>query len=114
MTDKVSESTNVCCLCVFWWQKCVNWVTAMCVIVKCTCDCVSWFLCVYAYNARFKRRFDLPLLQQDPVDLSEEGVDFDGFLQPLGHHAAKTLTWALCHELKKGKIFCNIHHNLEV
>lgn len=35
---------------------------------------------MYAYNARFKGRFDLPLLQQDPVDLSEEGVDFDGFL----------------------------------
>lgn len=35
---------------------------------------------MYAYNARFKGGLDLPLLQQDPVDLSEERVDFDGFL----------------------------------
>lgn len=35
---------------------------------------------MYAYNARFKGGLDLPLLQQDPVDLFEERVDFDGFL----------------------------------
>lgn len=57
---------------------------------------------MYAYNARFKGGLDPPLLQQDPVDLSEEGMDFDGFLQPLGHHTAQTLTRVLCHELRKG------------
>lgn len=56
---------------------------------------------MYAYNARFKGGLDPPLLQQDPVDLSEERMDFDGFLQPLGHHTAQTLTGVLCHELRK-------------
>lgn len=55
-------------------------------------------LCV-SYNPGLKGRFDFSLLQQDPVDLSEEGVGLDGLLTALAHHAAQTLGWVLGHEL---------------
>lgn len=51
------------------------------------------------YDAGFKGRFDFSLLQQDPVDLSEEGVVLDGLLAALAHHAAQTLGRVLGHEL---------------
>lgn len=57
-----------------------------------------------SYNAGLKGRFDLPLLQQDPVDFSEEGVGLDGFLAALAHHAAQALGWVLGHELKPREI----------
>lgn len=56
-----------------------------------------------AYNAWFERRPDLPLLQQRPVDLSEERVELDGLLQPLSHHAAQTLVRTLSHELRSDR-----------
>lgn len=59
---------------------------------RCARACVS-------YNSGFKGRLDFPLLQQDPVDLSEEGVALDGLLAALGHHAAQTLGRVLGHEL---------------
>lgn len=55
----------------------------------------------WTHNARLERRFDLPLLQQRPVDLSEERVSFDGLLQALSRHAAQTLAGTFCHELQK-------------
>lgn len=53
------------------------------------------------HDARPERRPDLPLLQQRPVDLSEEGVELDGLLQALSHNAAQTLVGTLGHELGK-------------
>lgn len=55
--------------------------------------------CVGSYDARFKGRLDFSLLQQDPVDLPEEGVSLDGLLAALAHHAAQTLGRVLGHEL---------------
>lgn len=52
-----------------------------------------------SYNSGFKGGLDLPLLQQDPVDLSEEGMALDGLLAALGHHAAQTFGRVLGHEL---------------
>lgn len=57
-------------------------------------------MCV-SYNPGFKGWFDFSLLQQYPVDLSEEGVGLDGLLATLGHDAAQTLGRVLCHELHK-------------
>ena len=62
---------------------------------------------VWTHNAWFERRPDLPLLQQRPVDLSEEGVGLDGLLAALAHNTAQTLGWVLCHELHK-----NTQHTL--
>lgn len=55
-------------------------------------------MCV-SYNSGFEGRFDFSLLQQDPVDLSEEGMGLDGLLAALAHHAAQTLRRVLGHEL---------------
>ncbi len=63
---------------------------------------------VCPYNSGFKGWFHFPLLQQDPVDLSEEGVGLDGLLTALVHHAAQTFGWVLCHELHR-----NTHHTLD-
>lgn len=52
------------------------------------------------HNARFEGWFDPLLLQQNPVDLLEEGMNLDGFLQALGDHTAQTLVWTLRHELQ--------------
>lgn len=53
----------------------------------------------FSYNSGFKGWFDFSLLQQDPVDLSEEGMGLDGLLTALAHHAAQTLGRVLGHEL---------------
>ena len=60
--------------------------------IRDVCVCVS-------YNPGFEGRFHFSLLQQNPVDLSEEGVGLDGFLAALAHHTAQTLGRVLCHEL---------------
>lgn len=51
------------------------------------------------YNARFERRLDLLLLQEQPVNLLEERVLLDGLLTVLRHHAAQALVGVLGHEL---------------
>lgn len=56
-------------------------------------------MCVCAYNPWFKRRLDFSLLQQGPVDLSEEGMSLDGLLAALAHHAAQTLGRVFGHKL---------------
>ncbi len=68
----------------------------MCV---CVCVCVCSVCVCVSYNPGFKGWFDFSLLQQDPVDLSEEGVGLDGLLAALAHHAAQTLGRVLGHEL---------------
>lgn len=60
--------------------------------------CVLAYECV-SYNPGFKGRFHFSLLQQDPVDLPEEGVGFDGLLAALAHRAAQSLGRVLGHEL---------------
>lgn len=70
----------------FRWK--LNWTS----VWGHNCECVS-------YNSRFKGRFDFSLLQQDPVDLSEEGMGLDGLFAALAHHAAQTLGRVLGHEL---------------
>lgn len=61
-------------------------------ISVCLCACVS-------YNPGFKGWFHFSLLQQDPVNLSEEGMGLDGLLTALVHHAAQTFGRILGHEL---------------
>lgn len=56
-----------------------------------------------AYNTGFKGRFDFPLLQQHPVDLSEEGMGLDALLTALAHHAAQALGRVLGHKLHTNK-----------
>lgn len=60
------------------------------------CLCLS--LCV-SYNPGFKGWFDFSLLQQDPVNLPEEGMSLDGLLTALAHHAAQAFGRVLGHEL---------------
>lgn len=74
----------------------------MCEIAACkTVACVSSCRVCVSYNPGFKGWFDFSLLQQYPVDLSEEGVGLDGLLATLAHDAAQTLGRVLCHELHK-------------
>lgn len=54
-----------------------------------------------SYNTGFKGRFDFSLLQQNPVDLSEERMGLDGLLTALAHHTAQTLGRILSHELHR-------------
>lgn len=55
---------------------------------------------VQTHDARFERWSDLPLLQQRPINLSEEAVKLDGLFQSLSHNAPQTLVRTLRHELK--------------
>lgn len=55
---------------------------------------------VQTHDARFERWSDLPLLQQRPVNLSEEAVKLDGLFQSLSHNAPQTFVRTLRHELK--------------
>lgn len=57
---------------------------------------------VHTHDARFEWWSDLPLLQQCPVNLSEERMKLDGLFQPLSHNAAQTFVWTLRHKLKSG------------
>lgn len=57
---------------------------------------------VHTHDARFEGWSDLPLLQQCPVNLSEERMKLDGLFQPLSHNAAQTFVWTLRHKLKSG------------
>lgn len=71
-------------------------------MVKCGCQFAG--VCV-SYDSGFKGWLDLPLLQQDPVDLSEEGMGLDGLLAALGHHAAQPFGRVLGHELHQTHTF---------
>lgn len=37
-------------------------------------------------------------------------MELDGLLQPLGHHAAQTLVWTLCHELRNTESHFSTRH----
>lgn len=55
------------------------------------------------HDAWLERWSDLPLLQQCPVNLSEERMKLDGLFQSLSHNAPQTFVGTLCHELKSKK-----------
>ena len=73
------------------------------------------------YDTWFKGGPDFSLLQQGPVYLFEEGVQFDGVLQPVSQHAAQPLGGTLGHELdthaerpqkNKGKTIEELHKRI--